>query len=216
MKIVLLISQGFSSDIVASPTSWQSTPSTGDLGLSPPLLHGYDYSQNTYHMNPFFMPIPPAHQQQQQQPSVKPKSDLDLPGEQMHYRGISYACSHTAQLQPHSGLNFHTNSVSGRGNTQVQEQHCAQQCMHNANESGYAQSAFDQWRPPVIVKVEKQQSVSSDPNNKDFTAEDLGKSKDCEEKNIQFERRKVCKPKVNRSSPDSDVQTTSPRYVLHC
>lgn len=157
------------------------------------------------------MPIPSAHQQQQQQASVKPKSDLDLPGEQMHYGGISYACSHTAQLQPHSGLNFHTNSVSGRGNTQVQEQHCAQQCMHNANESRYAQSAFDQWRPPVIVKVEKQQSVSSDPNNKNFTAEDLEKSRD-----IQFERRKFCKPKVNGSSPDSDVQTTSPRYVLHC
>ena len=198
----------FSSDVVASPTSWQSAPSTGDLPLGPTLLHGCDYSQNTYHMNPFMMPIPPAvHQQQQQQ---EPKSDLDLAGEQMRYGGISYTCSHTAQLQPHLELNFPPNSFSGRSyNAQAKKQHCAQQ-----SESGYTKSAFDQWRPPVIVKVEKQQSVNSDPKNKDIT-EDSEKSGDCEEKNIQIERRKVFKPKVNRSSPDKDshAHITSPRYV---
>ena len=213
-----MVSQGFffSSDIVASPTSWQSAPSTGDLPLGPPLLHGCDYSQNTFNMNPFMMPLPPVHQQQQLQGCVEPKSDLDLPGEHMRYGGISYTSSHTAQLPTHSQseLNFHPNSVSGRRNAQAKKQHCAQQCMHNITESGYAQSAFDQWRPPVIVKVEKQQSLNSDPNNKDI-AEDSKKSEDCKEKNIPFERKKVCKPKFNRISTNKDrsVQTASPRYV---
>jgi len=207
------------SDIVASPTSWQSAPSTGDLPLGPPLLHGCDYSQNTFHMNPFMMPLPPVHHQQQRQQQqllqgcVEPKSDLDLPGKHMRYGGISYTSSYTAELPPHSQseFNFHPNSVSGRHKAQAKKQHCAQQCMHNTAESGYAQSAFDQWRPPVIMKVEKQQSLNSDPNNKDI-AEDSKKSEDCKEKNIEFERKKVCKPKFNRISPNKEscVQTASP------
>jgi len=176
-------------------------------------------------MNPFMMPLPPVHQQQQRQQQqllqgcVEPKSDLDLPGKHMRYGGISYTSSHTAELPSHSQseFNFHPNSVSGRHKAQAKKQHCAQQCMHNTAESGYAQSAFDQWRPPVIMKVEKQQSLNSDPNNKDIT-EDSKKSEDCKEKNIQFERKKVCKPKFNRISPNKEscVQTASPRYVLHC
>ena len=103
----------------------------------------------------------------------------------MHYGGISYTRSHTAQLPPYSQSesNFHPNSVSGRHNAQTKKQHCAQQPMHITAESGHAQSAFDQWRPPVIVKVEKQQSLNSD--NKDI-AEDAKKSEDREEENIQF------------------------------
>lgn len=207
----------FPLDAVASPTSWQSAPSTVDLPLIPPLLHGCDYSQNTYHMNPFMMPIPPVHQQQQQG-CVEHKSDLDLPAEQMHYGGRSYTCSHTAQLQPHPELNLHPNSVSGKSNVQAKKEHCAQQCMHNTTKSGYAQRVNDQWRPPVIVKAEKQQqSVNSDPKNKDIT-EETKNSRDCKEKNIQSEGKKVSKTKVDRSSPEkgSHVQTASLRYVLHC
>ena len=210
----------FSSDIVTSPTSWQSAPSTGDLPLGPPLLHGCDYPQNTYHMNPLMIPLPPVNQQQQQfQGCVEHKSDLDLPGEHMRYGGISYASSYTAQMPSHSQseLTFHPNSVSGRRNAQAKKQHCAQQCMHDTAESA-AQNAIDQWRPPVIVKVEKQQQLlNSDPNNKDIT-EDAKKSEECKEKNLQFERKKVCKPKFDRSSPDKDsrAQTALPRYVLHC
>ena len=216
----------FFPDIVASPTSWQSAPSAGHLPMGPPMLHGSDYSQNTYNMNPFMMPLPPVHQQQQQQHqhqhqqlpgSVEPKINFHPPGEHRHYGGISYTCSHTVQLPPYSQAEskFHPNSVSGRHNAQTTKQHCAQQHMHITAESGHAQNAFDQWRPPVIEKFEKQQSVHSDQNNKDI-AEDSKKSEDCEEKNIQFERKKVCKPKFDRSPPDkgSHLQTASPRYVL--
>lgn len=188
--------------------------------MGPPMLHGSDCSQNTYDMNPFMMPLPPVHQQQHQQlqGSVEPKINFHLPGEHMHYGGISYTRSHTAQLPLYSQSesNFHPNSVSGRHNAQTKKQHCAQQPMHITAESGHAQSAFDQWRPPVIVKVEKQQSLNSD--NKDI-AEDAKKSEDREEENIQFfERKKVCKPKFDKSPPDkgSHLQTASPRYVLHC
>lgn len=202
----------------ASPTSWQSVPSTGHLPLGPPMLHGSDYSQNTYNMNPFMMPLPPVHQQQQQQHqqlqgSVEPKINFHPPGEHMHYGGISYICSHTAQLPPYSQSesNFHPNSVSGRCNAQTKKQHFAQQHMHNTAESGHAQSAFDQWRLPLIVKVEKQQSLNSDQNNKEI-AEDSKKSEDSKEKIIQFERKKICKPKFDRSPPDkgSHLQTASP------
>lgn len=165
------------------------------------------------------MPLPPVQQQQQLQGCVEPKSDLDLSGELMCYGGISYTSSHTAQVPLHSQseLNFHPNSVDGRRNAQAKKQHSAQQCMHNTAESGYAQSASDHLRPPVIMKDEKQQSLSSDPNNKNIT-EDSKKSEDCKEKNIQFEREEVYKPKFNRISmnKDSCVQTASPRYVLHC
>ena len=220
-----IFSQGlsFAPEVVASPTSWQSAPSTGHLPLGPPLLHGSDFSQNTYHMNPFTMPLPPVHQQQQQhqslQGSVEPKINFHLTGEHMHYGGISYTSSHTAKLPPHSQpeSNFHPNSVSGRRNAQTKKQHCAQQHMHDTAESGHAQIAFDQWQLPVIVKVEKQQSLNSDQNNKDI-AEDSKKSEDCKEKNNQFERKKVYNPNFNRSPPDkgSHLQTASPRYVLHC
>lgn len=217
-----ILSQGLSvtPEVVASPTSWQSAPSTGHLPLGPPLLHGSDYSQNTYHMNPFMMPLPPVHQQQQQhqplQGSVEPKINFQLTGEHMHYGGVSYTSSHTAQLPPHSQPNFHPNSVSRRRNAQTKKQHCAQQHMHITAESGHAQIAFDQWRPPVIVKVEKQQSPKSDQTND--IAEDSKKSEDCKEKNIQFERKKVYKPNFDRSPPDkgSHLQTALPRYVLHC
>ena len=191
--------------------------------MGPSMLHGSDYSQNTHDMNPFMMALPPVHQQQQQQHqqlqgSVEPKINFHLPGEHMHYGGISYTCSHTAQLPPysHSESNFHPNSVSGRPNAQTKKQHCAQQHMHITAESGHTQSAFDQWQPPVIVKVEKQQSLNSDQNND--IAEDSKKSEDRKGKNIQFEREKVCKPKFDRSPPDkgSHLKTASPRYVLHC
>ncbi|XP_078354578.1 uncharacterized protein LOC144639172 isoform X2 [Oculina patagonica] len=189
------------SDTVASPTDWQSAPSTEGLRLIPPLLHGCDYSQSSYHMNQFMMPMPPF----QRQGCYEHKSDL--PAEQMPYGGISYSCNHNAQLQPCPELNFH--SDSGKSDVQAKKEDSVQQCIV----SKYAQiSEGDQCRPSVIVKTDKEQSVNSDPKDKDKT-EETNNSGDSKDKNIQSaERTKVSKARVDKSTPKKsvNVQTASP------
>ncbi|KAL9983166.1 hypothetical protein ACROYT_G005299 [Oculina patagonica] len=190
------------SDTVASPTDWQSAPSTEGLRLIPPLLHGCDYSQSSYHMNQFMMPMPPF----QRQGCYEHKSDL--PAEQMPYGGISYSCNHNAQLQPCPELNFH--SDSGKSDVQAKKEDSVQQCIV----SKYAQiSEGDQCRPSVIVKTDKEQSVNSDPKDKDKT-EETNNSGDSKDKNIQSaERTKVSKARVDKSTPKKsvNVQTASPK-----
>ena len=188
-------------DVVTTPTDWQSAPSTGGLPLIPPSFHGCDYSQSTYHMNHFMMPMPPVQQQ-----------GCDLPAEQMPYRGgISF--SHNAQLQPCSELNFHSVPDSGKHNVQVKKENSVEQCMHGSSISGYAQITVDDCsRPSVIVKADKEESVNSEKRDKDNTEESKNRE-DSKEKKIQSaERKKVSKTSCSPAK-DIGVQTASPRCV---
>lgn len=177
-------------------------PSTGGLPLIPPSFHGCDYSQSTYHMNHFMMPMPPVQQQ-----------GCDLPAEQMPYGGgISF--SHNAQLQPCRELNFHSVPNSGKHNVQVKKENSVEQCMHGSTISGCAQIIVDDHcsRPSVIVKADKEESVNSEKRDKDNTEESKNRE-DSKEKKIQSaERKKVSKTSCSPAK-DIGVQTASPRCV---
>lgn len=209
---------------MGSPTDWQSAPSAGDLPLIPaPLLHGCDYAQSTYHINPFMMPIPPV----QQQGCYEHKNDVHLPTLQMLGGGscaeMSYSYSHNTELQPCSELNVHSHAINGKSHAETKKEDSFKQCLHDAITSGHAQSVHDQWRPSVIVKVEKnEQSVNSDP--KDVTSDDNSAEKkssgeitlDSKEKNIQSaERKKVSKTDKSSPGKDINVESASPRYSIY-
>lgn len=207
-------------EAIGSPKDWQIPPSTGDLPLIPPFLHGCDNVQSAYHMNPLLMPIPPM----QHQGYYQQKSGLPHPAEQMSHGG-----SYNTQLPPCPPLSYYPHVANERSNVYVKGEGGITHCNIGNTVMSTGHSRSDQWRPSVITKAgSKEQSVNGVP--KDVTSEENtvpGKnceetSLDSKEKHIQpGERKKTPKTKADKAdkrTPERNVDagSGSSRYMYIC